>query len=187
MAWLQCCGILLTLVLYTHMAWLQCCGILLTLVLYTHMAWLQCCGILLTPVLYTHMAWLQCCGILLTFVLPYVPFWLPRYLPPHMEYILQELFKNAFRATVERFDDLPEEDMPPVTITVCKSGSVHAHQQAPPSPISPFSFQMAKNLDLGCVLLEAPQVVGPNGPSQNTAQVVGPNGPTAPAKARLRW
>jgi len=45
------------------------------------------------------------------------------YIPGHLEYILYELFKNAFRATVEHHisNNAPEQDIPPITVTLCKS------------------------------------------------------------------
>lgn len=41
------------------------------------------------------------------------------YIPAHLEYILQELFKNAFRASVEQHRD--SGVIPDVDITVCRN------------------------------------------------------------------
>lgn len=43
------------------------------------------------------------------------------YVPAHLEYILQELFKNAFRAVVEHHGDDPSVELPPVRITLCRN------------------------------------------------------------------
>ena len=43
------------------------------------------------------------------------------YIPVHFEYILQELFINAFRATVEQNADAKE--LPVVMVTVCFNGA----------------------------------------------------------------
>jgi len=43
------------------------------------------------------------------------------YIPVHFEYILQELFKNAFRATVEH--NAEKSDLPDVVVTICFNGT----------------------------------------------------------------
>eukprot|EP00041_Stephanoeca_diplocostata_P024364 m.616078 g.616078 ORF g.616078 m.616078 type:complete len:130 (+) comp22511_c0_seq15:432-821(+) len=43
------------------------------------------------------------------------------YIPAHLEYILQELLKNAFRAVVERHGNNPAVPLPPVKITLCRN------------------------------------------------------------------
>ncbi|KAI6019718.1 branched-chain alpha-ketoacid dehydrogenase kinase [Pisolithus orientalis] len=59
------------------------------------------------------------------------------YVPVHLEYILTEVLKNAFRATVEhhykQFGSTSTKPIPPVTVTI----------SPPPSPYSPFlSFRV---------------------------------------------
>ncbi|KAI6043114.1 histidine kinase-like ATPase [Pisolithus marmoratus] len=54
------------------------------------------------------------------------------YVPVHLEYILTEILKNAFRATVEhhykQFGNTSTRPIPPITVTI----------SPPPSPYSPF-------------------------------------------------
>lgn len=48
------------------------------------------------------------------------------YIPTHIEYVLTELLKNAFRATCEAHPDVSFADLPPVIVTIA---------QAPSSPV----------------------------------------------------
>lgn len=43
------------------------------------------------------------------------------YIPTHIEYVLNELLKNAFRATCEHHHDKSHQDLPPVVVTIAKS------------------------------------------------------------------
>lgn len=46
------------------------------------------------------------------------------YIPSHIEYILNELLKNAFRATADAYmQDASDKEIPPVTVTIAKSKS----------------------------------------------------------------
>lgn len=45
------------------------------------------------------------------------------YVPSHIEYVLNELLKNAFRATTESHPHLAHHDLPPVVATIAKSPS----------------------------------------------------------------
>lgn len=48
----------------------------------------------------------------------------PSYVPVHLEYILTEVLKNSFRATVERHSKSRGEPLPPVIITISPPPSV---------------------------------------------------------------
>jgi len=43
------------------------------------------------------------------------------YIPTHIEYVLNELLKNAFRATCEHHSEKSHNDLPPVVATIAKS------------------------------------------------------------------
>lgn len=45
------------------------------------------------------------------------------YIPSHIDYVLNELLKNAFRATCERHANSPNMDLPPVFVNIAKSPS----------------------------------------------------------------
>lgn len=45
------------------------------------------------------------------------------YIPSHIDYVLNELLKNAFRATCERYSTSSNSDLPPVFVNIAKAPS----------------------------------------------------------------